>query len=81
MYPDNMTNTEPPRRQGENTAMQECDARAVFGRCTFPHAMVYTPMQTFGDIYDPESALHTGTIFHDLNLPFHGMSVAKGGNV
>lgn len=81
MYPDSITNTEPTRRQGENTAMQKCDAHAAFGRCTFPHAMVYTPMQTFDNIYDPESALHAGTIFHDLNLPFRGMSVAKGGNV
>lgn len=81
MYPDSMLNADPTRRQGENTAMQECDARTVFGRCTFPHAMVYTPLQTFDNIYDPESALRTGTVFHDLNLPFRGTSVAKGGNV
>lgn len=81
MYPDSMLNADPPRRQGENTAMQECDARTVFGRCTFPHAMVYTPLQTFDNIYDQESALRTGTVFHDLNLPFRGTSVAKGGNV
>ena len=78
MYPDSMINGENQRRQ-EMPAAPGCDARTVFGRCTFPSAMVYTPMQTFDNLYDKDSALRAGTIFRELDLPFHGRSVANGG--
>mgnify|MGYP003430680604 len=38
-------------------------------------AMAYVPWQTWRDICDAEKALHMGTIFQELNLPFLG----KGG--
>ncbi|MDD4122539.1 MAG: spore coat associated protein CotJA, partial [Eubacteriales bacterium] len=44
-----------------------CDAVDV---C--PLGMAYVPMQRWGDTYAPEKALHRGTIFPDLDLPFLG---------
>lgn len=40
-----------------------------------PIAMAYVPWQIWRDICDAEKALHMGTIFQELNLPFLG----KGG--
>ena len=39
-------------------------------------AMAYVPWQEWRDIYETEKALHCGTIFKELNLPFLG----KGGS-
>ena len=36
-------------------------------------AMAYVKWQTWQKIYDPEKALHHGTIFQELNLPFCGI--------
>ena len=41
----------------------------------FPVAMAYVPWQKFGRTYDLDQALEIGTIFPELNKPFHG----KGG--
>ena len=38
-------------------------------------AMAYVPWQFMHETYDPDKALHCGTIFPELNKPFHG----KGG--
>ena len=38
-------------------------------------AMSYVPWQTWRNIYDAEKGLSCGTIFQELDLPFHG----KGG--
>lgn len=81
MYPDDMMNGRFLRREEQKPAPEECNARAVFGRCTLPPAMVYTPLQSFDDLYDKEKALAAGTIFRALDLPFLGKSVAKGGNL
>lgn len=40
-----------------------------------PLAMAYVPWQSWRDICAAEKALHVGTIFQELNLPF----VGKGG--
>ena len=37
-----------------------------------PLAMGYVPMQSWGELYDPETALCQGTAFPDLNLIFCG---------
>lgn len=81
MYPEDLTNSGALRREMQNPDQNECSARAVFERCTFPLAMVYTPLQSFHDIYDKEKALNAGTIFRELDLPFHGKSVFKGGHI
>lgn len=48
----------------------------------FPLASVYSPIQSFDNIYDCETALSRGTIFIELDLPFvcGGMNggVARG---
>lgn len=73
-----------PQMQGRSdfsppeTEMRGC---AAFGRTHFPLAMVYTPMQAFENLYDMDAALKNGTLFRDLDLPFRGKSIAKGGNV
>ena len=36
-------------------------------------AMAYVKWQTWQKIYDVEKALHFGTIFQELNLPFCGV--------
>ena len=35
-----------------------------------PLAMVYSPMQKWGNLYTPEEALQNGTLFADLNFPW-----------
>jgi len=35
-------------------------------------AMVYSPYQSFDSLYDPRQGLCNGTIFGELNKPFHG---------
>lgn len=37
-----------------------------------PLAMGYVPIQSWGDLYDPETALCQGTAFPELNLIFCG---------
>lgn len=81
MYPDDRMNGRTLRQGEQQSSMQGCDARTVFGRCAFPAAMVYTPQQSFENLYDKEKALAAGTIFRELDLPFLGKSVAKGGNI
>ena len=39
--------------------------------------MAYVPWQQFGNLYEPDQALRNGTVFQDLNKPFHGSM--KGG--
>ncbi len=46
----------------------------------FPLASVYAPTQVFRNLYDCDTALAHGTIFKELNLPFMGLSVTKGGS-
>ena len=40
-----------------------------------PLAMVYGPMQQFGDVSTPEEGLQAGTMFKNLNKPFYGKRV------
>lgn len=37
-----------------------------------PLTMAYVPMQTLGEVYEPEDALCAGTLFPALDKPFHG---------
>lgn len=41
------------------------------GYCITP-AMSYTPLQKWGNIYEPEAGFSRGTIFAQLDLPFIG---------
>lgn len=39
---------------------------------TLPVGMVYAVSQTYRELYTPEQALCNGTLFRELDLPFHG---------
>ena len=54
--------------------------RHSFGLKNYPLASVYAPLQEFHNLYDPLTALKKGTLFSELELPFMGTSVSKGGN-
>ncbi len=46
---------------------------------TFPSlAMVYSPMQSFENRYEPSKALQRGTLFADLDLPLEGCNGKEG---
>ena len=50
-----------------------------WGLKDYPLAMVYAPLQDFCELYDLDEALKAGTLFKQLDLPFMGESVVKGG--
>ena len=56
------------------------DRRKTWGLTGYPLAMVYAPLQEFRELYEIDTALHQGTVFKELDLPFMGMSVTKGGS-
>ena len=57
-----------------------CDGtKDGWGLSGVPLAMVYAPIQAFENIYTEGEALMAGTIFKDLDLPFMGKSITKGG--
>ena len=56
------------------------DHQKSWGLTGYPLAMVYSPIQEFHNMYEIDTALHQGTVFKELDLPFMGMSVTKGGN-
>ena len=67
----------------ENCDLPSCniekDRRKSWGLKDYPLAMVYSPIQCFKDVYDIDTALMQGTVFAELDLPFMGASVGKGG--
>lgn len=50
-----------------------------WGLIGYPLASVYAPLQEFENLYDRDTALVRGTIFSELDLPFMGKTVSKGG--
>ena len=55
------------------------NANGGWGLDSHPLARVYSPLQHFRDIYDPEIALGRGTLFAELDLPFEGDKNKNGG--
>lgn len=51
----------------------------TFGIINYPLASVYAPIQKFHKLFDKETALNKGTAFEELDLPFMGESIYKGG--
>lgn len=63
-----------------NVMPHDCKEKGrSWGLDGYPLAMVYAPNQSFDELYDLEAALSAGTVFKELDLPFKGMSVTKGG--
>lgn len=58
----------------------EPDCRTTWGLNDYPLASVYAPLQSFRNLYDCNTAFHRGTVFTELDLPFMGVTVQKGGN-
>lgn len=50
-----------------------------WGLKSYPLAMVYSPLQEFREVYEPDVALERGTMFAELDLPFEGGKSGKGG--
>ena len=44
-----------------------------------PPAMAYVPWQELDSMFPPEVALRQGTLFPELDTPFEGRSVMRGG--
>ena len=63
----------------DNACKHEEVKRKSWGLEGYPLASVYAPIQEFDDLYDKETALARGTVFAELDLPFMGDSVYKGG--
>ena len=51
----------------------------TYGLEGYAPASVYAPLQQFRDLYDLDHAMEAGTVFEQLDLPFLGRSVWKGG--
>ena len=56
----------------------KCNERG-WGLDGYPLASVFAPLQSFDNLYDAEMALKQGTLFAELDLPFMGKTVQKGG--
>ena len=65
----------PPCRENTPT----CTPPMTWGLRDYPPASVYAPLQEFRKLYDCDTALRNGTVFEELNLPFMGATVGKGG--
>ncbi|MBQ9085679.1 MAG: spore coat associated protein CotJA [Clostridia bacterium] len=52
----------------------------TWGLKNYPLASMYAPLQDFVNLYDPLTALQKGTLFSELDLPFMGKTVTKGGS-
>ena len=44
--------------------------RLTWGLDNYPLASVYSPIQVWRNLYEPEEALKRGTLFKELDLPF-----------
>ncbi len=56
-----------------------CNSSDKWGLKDYPLAIVYSPLQEFCELYDLDDALNNGTLFKQLDLPFKGESVVRGG--
>ena len=73
----NMPNCNMPRYDVSRnmTNDMDCYMRDREGSCmcdNYPIGMGYVPWQEFKNLYDPEKALHSGTVFAELEKPFTG---------
>ena len=91
VYTENMTNASLRTRMGNNdtlgcgcdveASVDVCDGacRSSWGLDGYPVGMVYAPIQRFDRILDLDTAMHKGTIFEELDLPFKCGMHTKGG--
>ena len=71
------------RRSGDSGCGSErnssCTGKHSWGLENHPLAMVYSPLQSFDNLFDMDTALNKGTMFCELDLPFMGESVYNSG--
>ena len=60
-------------------SMEHGNNHHTWGLENHPLASVYAPLQEFRKLYDRQTALDRGTLFTELDLPFMGETVGKGG--
>ncbi|MBP3370772.1 MAG: spore coat associated protein CotJA [Clostridia bacterium] len=71
---------DPSQRQNRPTCEGNThEIHETWGLASHPLASVYAPLQSFGNLYDLDTALRQGTIFTELDLPFMGRRIEKGG--
>ena len=58
--------------RSEKPCNPEGDKSNGWGLYEYPLAMVYSPYQTFRNVYKCNDALEKGTLFSELYLPFEG---------
>ena len=63
----------------DSRARDNCAINSGWGLIDHPLAMVYSPLQEFRQLYEPEIALERGTLFAELDFPFEGGKGQKGG--
>ncbi len=64
--------------RGEEIAPKD-PRRSTFGLEGYPLASVYSPIQHFRNLYEPDEALMRGTLFTELDLPFVCGEINGGG--
>lgn len=65
---------------GNSDSCYEQNGRTTWGLNNHPLASVYAPLQYFDNLFDKDTAMVKGTIFSELDLPFMGESIFKGGS-
>ena len=76
-----LANTSAPRRRcnGElREGNQGSSSKHGWGLSDHPLAMVYSPYQTWRELYNHELALEKGTLFSELDLPLEAINYRKG---
>ena len=64
--------------RGEDN-FQQTPERLTWGLENYPLASVYSPIQHWRNLYEPEEALEKGTLFKELDLPFVCGDINIGG--
>ena len=64
--------------KGEEITQQN-PHRSTWGLEGYPLASVYSPIQHFRNLYEPDEALMRGTLFTELDLPFVCGEINGGG--
>ena len=69
-----------PRFSPEGTTCSKCTEGICGGWGLYDHplAMVYSPCQSWHEVYAPDVALARGTMFSELDLPFEPSKCRKG---
>lgn len=71
----------PPRRRCTGELREDSGAptpKQGWGLRDYPLAMVYSPYQSWQNLYTPDLALEKGTLFSELDLPIESTNYRRG---